>query len=98
MAAVGIQITKAEVHQALGICARQMFNTAQVIGQFKDWLDTQTNQNLLDLTIAQADIDVIISIMNDLGHMRQLWIGAGTQATAYDHRTFAKRAIGTGLY
>lgn len=96
--AIGIQVTKTDVNQALGTAARSVFNAIQVVGQFKDWLDTQTDADLIALNFVQSDVDQIRSAMADLGHLRGVFFGVSTRAVAYDYRTFTKRCLGTGLF
>jgi hypothetical protein len=94
----GISVTKADVNQAVGTCARAVFSAVQLIKQHKTWLDTQTDANLIALGFVQAEVDQIRSAMTDLDQLRTVFEGTGTRTPAYDYRTFAKLMIGVGLY
>lgn len=95
---VGLQVTKGDVDTAAGICARQAHNTFQIIKQFKTWLDTQTDANLIVLGYVQAEVNTLRSAMVDLDKLRTVFEGTGTQTPAYDFRQFSKLLLGTGIY
>ncbi len=96
--AAGISVASADVNNAVGICARTMFSAMKQAQQFKAWLDTQTDANLIALGIVQADVNTIRSTMVDLDQLRTVFEGTATRAVAYDYRTFSKLMIGVGLY
>jgi hypothetical protein len=77
---------------SLSIQARDLFTQIQ---NFQTFLGTLTNQNLLDLGFAQADVDNIKSAFTQLDALRAIATGAtGGQTAVNDYLLFAKRLIG----
>lgn len=96
--AVGLQVSKSDVNQSLGTCARSVFNALEQVQKFKTWLDTQLDSDLISLGFTQAEVNTIRSAMVDLDQLRTVFQGLGTRTPAYDYRTFAKLTIGTGQF
>lgn len=60
--------------------------------QFKTWLDTVTDAQLIaTYGYVQADIDVLRSSVGDLDILRTVYQGAATQGSLKDFRTFTKQ-------
>lgn len=87
---VGLYATKSDVDVRAGQLARAVRDELTGVGDFKLWLDTQTDPNLTALGYSGPDIATLRSAFNDLDKLRQVYLGAVAQTPAYDFRTFAK--------
>jgi len=88
---VGLYSTRGEVDVRAGQLARALRDVLTEIGDFKLWLDTQTDSQLTaDFGYAAGDIATLRSSYIDLDKVRQIYLGAVAQTPAYDFRTFAK--------
>lgn len=88
--AVGLFTTKGEIDVRAGQLARALRTVLTEIGDFKGWVDTQTDQNLTDLGCSAGDISSLRSSYTDMEHLHQVYLGLATRTPAYDYRTFAK--------
>jgi hypothetical protein len=65
--------------------------------QFKAWLDTYTDAELIaNWNFAQADINDLRSTLSDVDLLRTVYQGTATQASLKDFRAFAKRLYAFG--
>lgn len=88
---VGNYAFKGDVDAKAGQLCQRLRETLTEIADFKTWLDTQTDQNLIDkYGYIQADIDNMKSAFTDQVQLRQVYLGVETRSPAYDYRTFAK--------
>lgn len=88
--AVGSFTTKGEMDVAAGRAYRNMRDALTLVGDFKYWLDTQSDSQLISLGYVQADVDTVRSAYTDLEKLHQIYLGNQTQSSTYDFRTFAK--------
>lgn len=95
---VGASISQAEINASAGQIARQVFAALDKVEQFKAFLDTKTDPDLVALGFVQADVNVLRSAIGDLEQLSNIFLGQVNLASAKDFRTFAKQLIGTGLY
>jgi len=95
---VGATATKDEINNTAGQIARQVFAALNNAEQFKAFLDTKTDQNLLDLSFAQADVNTLRSAVGDLEQLSNIFLGQVNLSVAKDFTTFSKLLIGVGLY
>lgn len=96
--AIGRTISKDELNNATGAITSSLFATMDNIAKVKQVLDTLTVTNLEGLGFSTADANLLKSVFTDLDKLRTVFNGTATQTPAYDFRTFAKSALGTGLY
>jgi hypothetical protein len=96
--AIGRSISQAELNNATGAIVSSLFATMDNIGKVKAVLDTLSVANLEALGFSTTDANQLKSAFTDLEKLRTIFVGTGTQTPAYDFRTFAKSALGTGLY
>lgn len=89
--AVGLTPTKSDVNIGSGTLAQSLNIAFTNIQQYKAWLDTQTDQNLIDLGFVQADVNVLRSAIGDLDQLRNIYQGGATLGSAKDFRTFSKQ-------
>lgn len=88
---VGSYAFKSDVDNKAGQLCQKLRDVLTEVGDFKVWLDAQTNQMLIDnYGYVQADIDVLRSAFTDQEQLHQVYLGAATRTPAYDYRTFAK--------
>ncbi|MEV3980798.1 hypothetical protein [Nonomuraea sp. NPDC049758] len=93
----GIPITKDRINTQAGAIAAAVFAALQNVGEFKEWLDTVSAQDLETVyQFAPDDAAVLKSAYADLAALAAVW--AGGTAPARDLRTFARRLIGVGVY
>ncbi len=96
--AIGRTISQSELNNVTGAIASSLFATMDNIAKVKQVLDTLTVANLETLGFSNADANLLKSTFADLDKLRTVFNGTATQSPAYDFRTFAKSALGTGLY
>lgn len=96
--AIGRTISKDELNNAAGAIASSLFATMDNIAKVKQVLDTLSVANLEALGFSNTDANLLKSVFTDLDKLRTVFNGTATQTPAYDFRTFAKSALGTGLY
>lgn len=94
----GYDVTKASLNNRMGSNIAALFGVMADILKIKAWLDTQTTQNLLDMTFTQAEADNIKSSYNDLQQLVNVFYGTSTQQSAVDFRTFPQRLIGINQF
>ena len=82
-------------NRAAGLCT-QVDGAMLRIQQFKLWLDTVSDQTLINLGFVQADVDTLRSAVSDLEQLRTIYDGAATLAVAKDFRTFTKQVYAFG--
>jgi hypothetical protein len=96
--AVGAILTSAEINSTASQVARQVFAALDKVEQFKAFMDTKTDPELVTLGFVQADVNLLRSAMSDLAQLSSIFLGQVNLSVAKDFRTFAKQLIGTGLY
>lgn len=67
------------------------------VADFKAWMDTQSDANLISLGYSQAEVNTLRSAFVDASLMQQIWVGSAGLATPRDMRTFAKLVWGIGI-
>jgi hypothetical protein len=85
--------SKAEVNNLAGQLPTTLYANLQQIRQFKTWLDSKTDADLLaaPFSFTQPEIDVIKSTFVDLLQLAQIHDGLATLGTAKDFNAFAKQ-------
>lgn len=91
---LGFPALKTDADARAGQLALTLRDTLRQIEVFKAWLDTRSDAQLLALGYAQGDVDYLRSAYVDLDHLRAVYEGVATRATAYDYGTFAKLLVG----
>jgi len=94
---VGIQPTKNDIDNRLGMLSLQ---TNQVFTQwqlFKQHLDDMTDEQLEALAYSPADIADIRAATNDVGLMTGIFAGVATLAEPHDFRLSIKKFWGVGF-
>lgn len=91
---LGFPALKTDIDARSGQLALTLRDTFRSIQLFKAWLDTKTDQNLLDLGYNQGEVNTLRSAMADLDQLRTVYEGTATRTPAYDYRTFAKLLVG----
>src|SRR5258706_16092877 len=82
-----------------GALFQQLDATFLRIQQFKIFLDTISDANLISLYgFVQADLDILRSSLSDAEQLRGLYQGASTLGVAKDFRTFAKQVYAFGSF
>jgi hypothetical protein len=94
--AVGFPKARADVDQQAGSLAVSLRNTFDAIDQFKLFLDSTPDAELeaAPYNYTPGDVAVLKSAYNDLAKLGGIYRGTGTQAQAYDFRTFAHQLTG----
>lgn len=94
----GIPITKDRINTQAGAIAAAVFSSLQSVGEFKEWLDSVSAQDLETVySFTADDAAVLKSAYADLAALASVWAG-GNLAAPRDFRTFARRLIGVGVY
>lgn len=88
--AVGMFSTKSDVDVRAGQLVQSVRDNLTGVGNFKLWLDAQTDPALTALGYSGGDIATLRSTFTDLDKLRQIYLGTVAQSPAYDFRTFAK--------
>jgi hypothetical protein len=83
---------RATTANTLASLARELDRQMLKIQQFKTWLDTVTDAELLasPFSFVQGDINVMRSATGDMDQLRTLYQGGATLGSAKDFRTFTK--------
>jgi len=71
--------------------ARDLDRLMGRIVQYKAWIDTQTDQDLIDSGFIQAEVNLLRSAISDLILLETIYVGTATQSSLKDFRTFAKQ-------
>lgn len=80
-----------------GSLFQQLDATFLRIQQFKTFLDTITDANLISLYgFVQGDLDVLRSALSDVEQLRTIYQGTVNLAVAKDFRAFAKQVYAFG--
>lgn len=95
---VGATYTKDEINNTAGQIARQVFAAFESVEQFKVFLDTKPDADLIALSFTQAEVTLLKSAIGDLEQLSNIFLGQVNLASVKDFTTFAKQLIGTGLY
>lgn len=95
--AAGIIVTKSVLDLQLGALVNQGINWMESVRRMKAWLDTKTDQDLIDLGYVQGDVDLMKSAYTDLNNLRLLATAQRTQATENDFFFFGRQLAGTGV-
>ncbi len=96
--ALGLSATQSDINNVGGSLVRGLFNSLKSVQQFKAFLDTKTDADLLLLNFTQPEINILRSAFTDLNALVNVFEGTATRTPAYDHRTFSKLMLGTGTY
>lgn len=91
---LGFPTAKLDVDSRAGQLTLQLRDTLVQIQQFKAWLDTQTDPQLVALGYVQAEVNTLRSAFVDLDQLRAVYQGTATRTPAYDYRTFSKLLTG----
>lgn len=91
---VGYPASKSDIDNRAGSLAVAVRDDFSKVRLFKAFLDSHTDQNLIDLAYVQADINTLRSAYADLDKLAQIYGNLATQATTYDFQTFAKLLTG----
>jgi hypothetical protein len=94
---IGPQLTAADVHAATAQIVRQVYSMFTNVERFQAYL-LATDLKLPPYNMTSADEALIKSAFNDLDQLRTIFSGDQSLAVAKDFRTFAKHALGTGLF
>ena len=100
---VGIPVSVNDVNQRVGTIAIAIREQLDGARQFKAWLDTQSDAQLIALpaggapaTLLQADVNVLRSAIADLNDLNLVYQGLTSAHVTgtYDYRTFSKLLTG----
>lgn len=94
---IGPQLTAADVNATCAQIVRQVYSAMDNVRRFEAFL-AATSLQAAPYGMTAADESQMKSTFTDLDKLRTIFEGTATQATNYDFRTFAKQALGTGLY
>ena len=97
-AGTGLPVTAAEINNVAGSLIRGLFASMKSVTQFKAFLDTKSENDLVLLGFTTAEVAILKSAFVDLAALVAVFEGTGTRTPAYDHRTFSKLLIGVGVY
>ena len=88
---------KAAINNRVAGLATSLEATLLRIQQFKAWLDTLTDPQLISAYgYVPGDIDVLRSAVGDLDQLRILFQGGANLSVAKDFRTFSKQLFPFG--
>lgn len=93
----GLQIARGDADTILGQALRDVNAALIKTAALRDFLQTRSNQELLDLGYSQGEVDAMISAFNDMDQLWKIYRGAQALAEAKDFRQFAKRLWGFGI-
>ena len=91
---LGYPVAKTDVDSNAGQMALTLRNNFGAIRNFKLWLDTRTDQDLINLGYTAGEVSTLKSAFSDMDQLRTIWEGAAALAGAKDFRTFAKLLTG----
>src|SRR5262245_45066184 len=95
---VGLILDRSRVDSTIGSIAVNLKNTVHQAQSFKQWLDTLTDQNLIDsFGYIQSEVDTLRSAAADLDQLRTIFEGSANLSVAKDFRLFVKRVWGIGV-
>ena len=86
-----------DVRAQAGSLAVQTFDLMSRVGQFKAWLDSTPDADLLAKGLTQAEVTNIKSAFADLAVVRGVFNGTAS-ATQADRSVFAGRLLGPATY
>lgn len=87
------------IDQKAGALFQQLDSTFLRIQQFKIFLDTISDANLISLYgFVQADLDVLRSALTDTEQLRTIYQGAATLGSTKDFRAFSKQVYAFGSF
>lgn len=93
-AGLNANLTLSGVNSQAGALCASLQSIFRQIDEFQQFL-LATDLTQSPILMGSADQAVIKSAFTDLEKLYQIFIGAQTQGTAYDFRTFAKQIWGT---
>jgi hypothetical protein len=94
---IGPQLSSADVNAATAQIVRQLYSAFTNVERFQQYL-LATNLQLPPYNMTSADESYIKSAFTDLDQLRTIFTGEQSLAAAKDFRTFARHALGTGLF
>ena len=92
--AAGYIMDKNTINNNVGTVCREIDKDLATVESIKVWLDSQTDQDLIDLGFTSGDVANIKTAMNELKQLRDIYIGAVNLAVAKDFRVFPRRLQG----
>lgn len=96
--AVGQNISKADIDGTSAALTKNVNNALARCVDFKAWLDTQPDQDLITTYgYTAGEVAVLKSAFTDLANLAATYRGERTQPEASDFRFFAKQLMGFGF-
>jgi hypothetical protein len=98
MPGLSVQITAAQVNQALGTIARDVNSALERVQPAAQFLQQNSDAELIaDYQMTQPDIDALRAAFTDLDTLRSIYRGQATQTASYNFRQNVRRIIGLGF-
>jgi antibiotic biosynthesis monooxygenase (ABM) superfamily enzyme len=91
---VGFPTDKGTVDQRVASVAWQLRSTFEQVATIKAWLDTQTDQDLIDRGYTSGEVAVLKSAYTDLDNLGKVAHGQQAQSPANDFFFWAKQLLG----
>lgn len=91
---LGYAVSKNDVDSKAAQLALTLRTNFDGIRHFKIWLDTKTDQDLINLGYVQGEVNILRSATGDMDELRRIYEGLANLAVAKDFRTFAKLLTG----
>lgn len=95
--AVGIRVTRAQIDEWVGSTALDVKLAFERVRGVKQWLDTQTVDDLVALSYTPEEAAVIKSAFADLATAAAIGQGIEVQSERKDFTVFARRLWGLGV-
>jgi Cu/Ag efflux pump CusA len=98
MAGLSVQVTAAQVNQALGTIARDVNSAIERVQPAQRFLQQNTDQELIaDYGMEQGDLDLLRAAFTDLNKLRRIYEGDDPLPAAQNFRVNVRRIIGLGF-
>lgn len=91
---VGLGATKQTIDQRGGGACLNLRNAIDEVARYKNWLDTKTEQDLIDLGYTSGEVAILKSAFTDLAQLADIYYGRSNLTNAKDFTTFAKQLTG----
>lgn len=91
---VGYVTTKSNIDTRAGSLAVELRDKLVEVRNFKYWLDSAIDADLVSYGYDATDISRLRSAFNDLDKLARIFLGTQDLPVAYDFRTFAKFLTG----
>lgn len=93
----GLSPTREQVDEVLGFALRDLNMAINKVAELRQWVNTTSDQDLLDLGWSTDEVAIIKSAFDDMDQFVKIYKGNQPLTAAKDFRTFIKRMWGLGV-